>query len=82
MTNGVSSTIYASSLQGMQRAETQLQKAAAGIAQWPNAAPDGDTLDLSAEMVALMTSRDNFMANVEAARTGDEMQRTLLNMVG
>jgi flagellar basal body rod protein FlgC len=82
------SPIGASALQGMQKAEAQLGKAADRIAQLPNAlnagaaGASGDTVDLSAQMVALLGARDNFMANVEAFKTGDSMQRTLLNMVG
>ena len=82
------SPIGASFLQGMQNAQAQFDKAASRIAQLPNgvdagaAGAGGDTIDLSAEIVAMMSARDNFMANVEAAKTGDSMQRTLLNMIG
>lgn len=83
--------IGASALQGMQKATAQLDKAASKIAQLPNAVDagaagatrtPGDTVDLSTEMVAMLGARDNFMANVEAFKTGDSMQRALLNMVG
>ena len=42
-----------SSLQGMQRAETQLNQVAQNIAQSPStsAGPEGDTVDLSAQAV-------------------------------
>jgi hypothetical protein len=85
------SPISASAVQGMQKAEARLEKAADKIAQLPNAVDGGaagvpgaggDTVDLSAQMVALLGARDNFMANVEAFKTGDALQRTLLNMVG
>ena len=72
----------------MQNAQAQFDKAASRIAQLPNgldagtSGATGDTIDLSAEIVAMMSARDNFMANVEAAKTGDSMQRTLLNMIG
>jgi flagellar hook protein FlgE len=62
----------------MQKAETQLNTAANKIAQ---SAQSGDTLDLSSDMVSLITARDNFMANVGAAKSGDEMQRALLNLI-
>lgn len=87
MTDPVSSSISYTSLQGMQKAESQLQAAASNIAQMPAALQDPqnpqapDSLDLSAQMVALLSARDNFMANVGAAKTGDEMQRALLNIV-
>ena len=85
MVNPVANSIAASSLEGMHRAEEQLNAAAGRIARMPaNAGPgqSGDVVDLSAEMVALMTARDNFMANVGAAKTGDQLQRALLNVVG
>jgi flagellar basal body rod protein FlgG len=85
MIDPVSSSIAVSSLQGMQNAEAQLQAAAGKIAQLPGVLqdpPKADTVDLSAEMVAMLSARDNFMANVEAAKTGDELQRALLNLVG
>ena len=79
MIDPVSSPISVSSLQGMQKAEAQVEKAASRIAAWPDSS---DSVDLSAEIVRMLSARDNFMANVEAARTGDEMQRALLNLVG
>lgn len=87
MVDSVSSapSLFETSLQGMRKAEAQFEAAAGKIARAPAASQpgeSGDALDLSAEMVALLSSRDNFMANVEAAKTGDQMQRTLLNMIG
>ena len=79
MIDPVSNPIAISSLQGMQKASAQLDTVASKIAQWPD---DTDSVDLSAEMVAMLNARDNFMANVEAAKTGDELQRALLNIVG
>ncbi|MGA2600201.1 MAG: hypothetical protein ABSH09_24810 [Bryobacteraceae bacterium] len=79
MINPVASSVSAASLQGMQKAETQLNTTANKIAQFPQ--NGGDTLDLSSDMVSLISSRDNFMANVGAAKTGDAMQRAALNMI-
>ncbi|HLJ44453.1 MAG TPA: flagellar basal body rod C-terminal domain-containing protein [Bryobacteraceae bacterium] len=77
---------FSSALQGLSSAETQLNTAAEHIARAPvsvtSAPSPGDSVDLSAEMVALMESRQNFDANLATLRTGDEMQRTLLNMIG
>jgi len=77
-------SIAQTSLQGMQRAQAQLNTAATNIARLPEVTQPGqggDVVDLSTDMVALLSSRDNFMANVEAAKTGDQMQRDLLNMI-
>jgi hypothetical protein len=79
MIGPVSNPIAVSSLQGMEKAQAQLDHAATNIAAWPDST---DTIDLSAQAVAMISARDNFMANVEAARSGDQMQRDLLNMVG
>lgn len=84
MINPVSTPIPISSLEGMQNAQAQLEAAAGKIARLPAALQNpepGDTVDLSAEMIALMSARDNFMANVGAAKSGDAIERALLNMV-
>src|SRR5260370_42704298 len=79
MIDPVSAPLGASALQGMQNAEAQFEKAAGRIVQLPAAVGGGgDTVDLSAEIVAMLSARDNFMANVEAAKTGDSLQRALL----
>ncbi len=72
-----------SSLQGMQRAETQLNQVAQNIAQGPNLSPtQGDTVDLSAQAVALIQARNSFEANTAALKVGDEMTQTLLKSIG
>lgn len=84
MVNPVSNPIAVTSLAGMEKAEGQVSIAASRIARMPasvQAGQGGDVVDLSAEIVALMVARDNFMANVAAAKTGDELQRALLNIV-
>jgi len=63
-----------SSLQGMQRAETQLNQVAQSIAQ----GPVGDTVDLSTEAVAMIQAKNSFEANTAALKVSDEMTQTLL----
>ncbi len=73
-----------SSLQGMQRAETQLNQVAQSIAQGPvssSAGPEGDTVDLSAQAVALIQAKNSFEANTAALKVGDEMTQTLLKVL-
>jgi flagellar hook protein FlgE len=72
-----------SSLQGMQRAETQLNQVAQNIAQSPStsAGPEGDTVDLSAQAVALIQAKNSFEANTAAFKVSDEMTQTLLKVV-
>ena len=62
---------------GMQRAEGQLNQAAQAIAT-----PQGDSVDLSAQAVALIQAKNNFDANLKTLQIGDEMTRTLLKAVG
>jgi flagellar hook protein FlgE len=72
-----------SSLQGMQQAETQLNQVAQTIAQGPftSAGPEGDTVDLSAQAVAMIQAKNSFEANTAAFKVGDEMTQTLLKIV-
>jgi flagellar hook protein FlgE len=62
---------------GMQRAEGQLNQAAQDIA-----APQGDSVDLSAQAVALIQAKNNFEANLKTLQIGDEMTKTLLKSIG
>ena len=72
-----------SALEGMSRAETQLNKAASEIARAPVVdAQGGDILDLSAAMVALLQSRNNFEANTNVLKVADELSKDLLSIVG
>lgn len=72
-----------SSLQGMQRAETQFNQAAQNIAQGPSlTSTQVDTVDLSAQAVALIQAKNSFEANTAALKVGDEMTQTLLKSIG
>jgi hypothetical protein len=73
----------AAALEGIQRAELQVNRTAERLAR-PFAANEsrGDVVDLSAEMTALMEARNNSAASVKLAQTADEMQDALLNLVG
>lgn len=62
---------------GMQRAEGQLNLAAQAIVT-----PQADSVDLSAQAVALIQARNNFEANLKALQVGDEMTKTLLKSIG
>ena len=72
-----------SAIEGMSRAETQLNKAASDIARAPVVdSQGGDILDLSAAMVALLQSRNNFEANTNVLKVADELSKDLLSIVG
>ena len=70
------------SLQGMQRALAQFNKAANNIAQEP-VAPSypADTIDLSAQAVALIQAKNSFEANTAALKVGDEMTQSLMKAI-
>jgi flagellar hook protein FlgE len=72
-----------SSLQGMQQAENQLNQVAQTIAQGPftSAGPQGDTVDLSAQAVAMIQAKNNFEANTAALKVGEEMTLALFKLV-
>ncbi len=65
----------------MSAAGEKLDQAAARIAQWPGGGP-ADTVDLSAEAIALLEARNENAANVSVARTADEMDRATLDLIG
>jgi Flagellar basal body rod FlgEFG protein C-terminal len=72
-----------SSLQGMQKAEAQFNQVAQNIARGPSSsAPQGDTVDLSTQAVALIEAKNSVEANTKALKASDEMTQTLLKAVG
>lgn len=71
----------ATPLEGMQRAELSLERTAGRIATM-GGSPEGDSVDLSAEMVALIVARNSFRANGNVARAEDQMTRALLDVLG
>ena len=72
---------FSQPLQGMNQALNSLNTTAQRVAQEPFAAPQ-DSVDLSTDMVNLIQARNDFAANAKVFRTGDEMAKTLLNMLG
>ena len=71
---------FSTPLQGMQQAETSVNRAASRIAAAPFS-PQGDTVDLSSEMVALAQARNDFATNAKVAETEDQMTKSLLNIL-
>ena len=70
-------------LEGMSRAETQLNQAAGDIARATTVSPPAvDFVDLSTSMVSLLQSRNSFDANTKVFKVADEMQKNLLNVLG
>lgn len=67
-------------LAGMNSASASLDRAASRIAE--ASSPAGDSVDLSAEMIALIEARTGFEANVSVAKAEDQVNRSLLNLLG
>ncbi|MGA2185996.1 MAG: flagellar basal body rod C-terminal domain-containing protein [Bryobacteraceae bacterium] len=81
-------TAIQSALEGMLKAETQLDTTASRIANLPfptvpaSQNPPQDIVDLSAEMVSLLETRNNFAANVKVAHVADDIQKSTLSILG
>ena len=72
---------FSVSLRGIEAAADRVNSAGRQIAQ--AAAPEaGDGVDLSAAAVALIEGRNAFAANVKVAKTVDEMNRSLIDVMG
>jgi flagellar basal body rod protein FlgG len=70
-------------LQGMAQAEQQFNTVASRIAHLPvETAASSDSVDLSAEAVALLQARNNFEALTKIMKTGDRMEQALLDTIG
>jgi flagellar hook protein FlgE len=75
--------LSAIALQGLEQAQVQLQNAAIRLAGAGAESPDGaglDTVDLSAEIVALMSAKNQFSANLSTLKTADQIQQSLLDV--
>ncbi len=68
--------ITATALSGMSAAQDRFERVARRTAQ-----PAEDSVDLSAEAVQMMESRNAFQANASVARAGDDMERTALDIL-
>jgi hypothetical protein len=76
--------ISAIALQGLQQADAQLNNAATRIATAGADSPDGATLDvvdLSSEVIALMTAKNQAQVNISSMKASDEVQKSLLNVI-
>lgn len=61
----------------VQQADTQLENAASNIASFQSNAPAGagvDTVDLSAAVVALLSAKGSYAANVATVKAAEEIQ--------
>ncbi len=76
--------ISANALQGLQQAEVQLQRVAAKLASFGASSPDRanvDTVDLSAEMVALMSAKNQASVDLKTLNTATEIQKSIIDIM-
>jgi hypothetical protein len=67
-------------LAGLDRAAQSLEKTAVRIAQAGD--PASDSIDLSAEMVALLEARTNFALNAQVVRSEAQVANSLIDILG
>ena len=71
-------------LQGLRQADTQLARAASNIASFQANTPAGagvDTVDLSAAVVALLSAKNSYSANVATVKAAEEIQKTTIDLI-
>ncbi len=76
--------LSAIALQGIQQASAQIEGAAAQIASLGSQSPDGaslDVVDLSAEVIALLSAKNLAAVNISTFKVSGEVQKALLNVL-
>ncbi len=72
---------FSTALAGMSAAEQSINRITANIAN-VGGSPAGDSVDLSAEAVALLQAKNDFRANANVVHVEDDFYRSLLKVVG
>ena len=70
-----------SGLDLIERASALLDRTASRLAQPASVDGGGDTVDLSAEMLALVEARNSAAIGVKVAQTADDIQKTTLSFL-
>ncbi len=76
--------LTAIALQGLDQAQVQLEAAATGIASAAALSPDAataDTVNLSVEVVALLSAKNQFSVNLATLKIADETQKTAVDLL-
>ncbi len=68
-------------LAGLERASDRLEAAAKRLARAGFPGPPEDTVDVSAEAVALLDARNQFQTNLKVIDTQNQVMRSLLDML-
>ncbi len=72
---------FSTPLAGMNAATESLNRVAANIAS-SGSNTAGDTVNLSADAVAMIEAKNDFATNVKAAQIEDQLTQSLLKIVG
>lgn len=68
-------------VQGIDLAQTQLEAAASGIASAASFSPEAATVDLSAEVVALLSARNQFDVGLATLKIAGEVLKSAVDVV-
>jgi flagellar hook-associated protein FlgK len=80
---GVSAQLVSRALEGLDRAEAELERTAERIARLPvSAGHPEDQVNLSEEMVKLIRVRHSYEANLKVLQTANEMEEHLIDVLG
>jgi len=74
--------VTAIALQSIDQAQVQLEAAAAGIASDGAQSGDAATVDLSTEVVALLSAKNQFSLGIATLKIADQTQQSALNLFG
>ena len=75
-------TAISSAALGMTRAAESLDRTASRVAHMPLTVDSADRVDLSREVLAMMQARSAFAASARVAHSADELERSVLNLLG
>lgn len=79
---GIPEALLPAALEGLSRAENQLENAARRIAVSADLERAvADRIELSQEFVALIHARNAFVANLRSVRAGDEIARQTIDLL-
>jgi len=75
-------TALGSALSTIERASALLDSTASRLAQPTSLSGGGDTVDLSAEMLALIEARNSAAIGVKLAQSVEDLQKSTLDVLG
>ena len=77
--------ILSIALQGMNRAQSQLENAASNVARsGGSVSANGiaqDTVDISQQMISMMSAKNDFESNAKTVEVADQMTKTVIDML-